>query len=79
LCALIAGMAAIDVDVRKELERVMSGQGASGQIASIGWHLREFAVVAARTMREQSMEHAALVVFGVGATVILLFMLRIRL
>ena len=79
LCALIAGMAAIDGDVRKELVHVMSGQGLSPQITSIVWRVRELAVVAARAMREQGMEHAALVIFGLAATVLVLFMLRIRL
>ena len=79
LCALIAGMAAIDGDVRKELARVMSGQGLSPQIASIGWRVREFADVAVRAMREQGMEHTALVIFGLAAAVLVLFMLRIRL
>ena len=78
LCALIAGMAAIDSNVRKELERVMSGQGPSPQIASIGWRVREYATLAAHVTKEQSMEHTVLVIFGVAATVIVLFMLRIR-
>jgi hypothetical protein len=79
LCALIAGMAAIDGDVRKELARVMTGEGLSPQIASILWRLREFADVAVRAMRELGVEHAALVIFGLAATVLVLFMLRIRL
>jgi hypothetical protein len=79
LCALIAGMAAIDTDVRKELTRVMLGEGLSPQIASIGWRLREFWIVGIHLLREQSVEHSVLVMFGLGATVILLFLLRIRL
>jgi len=79
LCALIAGMAAIDTDVRKELVHVISGQGLSPQIASNVWRLRELAGVAFRAMREQGMEHAVLVIFGLAAAVLVLFMLRIRL
>jgi len=79
LCALIAGMAAIDLDVRKEVARVLSGQGLLPQIASIAWRLREFAIAAVRAMKDLGMENAALVIFGLGATVIVLFMLRIRL
>jgi hypothetical protein len=79
LCGLIAGMALIDGNVREELARVMSGQGPSPEIASIGWRLREFAIFGARTMREQSMEHAALAIFGLAAAVLVMFMLRIRL
>ncbi len=79
LCALIAGMAAIDLDVRKEVARVLSGQGLLPQIASIAWRLREFATAAVRAMKDLGMENAALVIFGLGATVIVLFMLRIRL
>jgi hypothetical protein len=71
-------MAAINADVRQELERVISGQGPSTEIASIGWRVREYATIAAQLMREQSMEHAALVIFGLAATVLVLFMLRIR-
>jgi hypothetical protein len=79
LCALIAGMAAIDVDVRNELARLASGQGPSPAITSIGWHAREYAIDAVHLLREQSIEHSALVIFGLGATVIVLFLLRIRL
>ena len=79
LCALIAGMAAIDTDVRKELSRVMTGEGLSPQIASIAWRVREFAAVAVHAMREQGVEHSALVIFGLLASVLVMFMLRIRL
>ena len=79
LCALIAGMAAIDGNVRGELARIASGQGPSPEITSIGWHVREYAIVAAQVVREQSIENSALVIFGLGATVIVLFLLRIRL
>ena len=78
LCALIAGMAAIDSDVHRELARVMSGQ-ASPQIVSIGWRLREFATVAAHAMKAQGMENSVLVIFGLAAIVLVVFMLRIRL
>ena len=79
LCALIAGMAAIDADVRNELLRLASGQGPSPGLASIGWRLHEYATVATHVMREQGIEHSAMVMFGLGAMVILVFMLRIRL
>jgi hypothetical protein len=79
LCALIAGMAAIDTDVRKELVGIMSGRGRSSEIASIGWHVHDFAVVAFRAMKEQGMENAVMVGFGIAATVLVLFMLRTRL
>jgi hypothetical protein len=36
-------------------------------------------IFGARVMREQSMEHAALAIFGLAATVLVMFMLRIRL
>ena len=79
LCALIAGMAAIDTDVRKELARVMLGEGLSPQIASIGWRLREFWIIGIRAMRELGIENGALVIFGLAAAVLVMFMLRIRL
>jgi hypothetical protein len=79
LCALIAGMAAIDGNVRGELARLAAGKGPSPEITSIGWHVREYAIVAAHFLREQSIENSVLVIFGLGAMVILLFLLRIRL
>jgi hypothetical protein len=79
LCALVAGMAAIDGNVRQELARIASGQGPSPEITSIGWHAREYVVVAAHFLREQSIQNSALVIFGLGATVIVLFLLRLRL
>jgi hypothetical protein len=79
LCALVAGMAAIDADVRNELVRAASGQGPSPGIASIGWRLHDYTTAATHVMGELGIEHSALVMFGLGAMVILVFMLRIRL
>jgi hypothetical protein len=79
LCALIAGMAAINGNVREEIARVVSGEAPTPEMAAIDRSLHEFAIGAAHAIRDQSMDHAVLVIFGLGAAVIVLFMLRIRL
>ena len=74
--ALLVGLALIDERVRERLSRLFSSRAASGEIATAGARLQEMTEVLALAVRDQSIEQAPLVIFGLAAIVLLLFMLR---
>jgi hypothetical protein len=76
VCSLIAILAALDTRVRDQiLGRVGAGQPAV-QIANAESTVRNLASIVFSAARDQSIEHAPLVIFVLLATVLLLFMLR---
>ena len=76
LCALIGLLAAFDARVREQISlRVGAGQPAA-QVAHAEAAVRNLATVVFVAARDQSIEHAPLVIFVLAATVLLLFMLR---
>lgn len=76
LVALILMLAAFDGRVREQISlRIGSGR-ASAQVADAGAVVRNFTGVVADAVRDQSIEHAPLVIFVLAATVLVLFMLR---
>ncbi len=76
ITSLVIGLAAIDGRVREQLAWLMSGRGPSNEMVSAGSRLQGFLAVIAEAVRDQSMEHAALVIFALAALVLVLFMLR---
>jgi hypothetical protein len=74
--ALLVGLALIDERVRERLSRLYSSGAGSGEIATAGAQLRDMAEVLAAAVRDQSIDQAPLVIFGLAAIVLLLFMLR---
>jgi hypothetical protein len=76
LCALIALLATFDPRVREEIW-VRTGAGhPAAQVANAEATVRRLASEVAVAAREQSIEHAPLVIFVLLATVLVLFMLR---
>lgn len=76
LVALILMLAAFDGRVREQLSlRIGSGR-ASAQVVGAGAAVRDLTGVVADAVRDQSIEHAPLVIFVLAATVLVLFMLR---
>ena len=78
VCALLIGLAAIDDRVHDQVARVVARQGPTAEMASIGSRLEEVGVIVANAMRDQSLEHAPMVIFAVAALVLVLFLTRIR-
>ena len=76
LCALLIGLAVIDDRVRDQIARVFARQGPTPEMASVGSRLEEMAAIVAHAMRDQSIEHAPMVIFAVAAMVLVLFMTR---
>ena len=75
LAVLITILAAMDERMRKEVMLRVNGD-ASAQIASATATVNSLAAVVIDAVRDQSIEHAPLVIFVLLAGVLLLFMLR---
>jgi len=71
ICAVVVALAAIDTRVRDQVSAL-----ASGEFVTITERLRDFAFAVLQAVRDQSIEHAALTIFALGALVLLLFMMR---
>ena len=78
LCALLIGLAAIDDRVRDQVARVFARQGPTAEMASIGSRFEEMAVIVAHAMRDQSLEHAPMVISRWLPWAFVLFLTRIR-
>ena len=76
VCAVIVGLAAIDVRVRDQLSALLSGRGPSGELMTATARLQEIGLTILQAVRDQSIEHAALTIFALAALVIVMFMLR---
>jgi hypothetical protein len=74
LVALVLMLAAFDGRVREQISLRVSSP--SEQVAGAGVAVRDLASVVFDAVRDQSIEHAPLVIFVLAATVLLLFMLR---
>jgi hypothetical protein len=75
LTLLIVMLVAIDDRVREQITTRFHA-GPTAQISDLGSRLQDVAAIVAVAARNQSIEHAPLVVFVVAATVLTLFMLR---
>lgn len=76
VCALLVGLAAIDDRVRDQLVSAFARQGPTEEIATVGSRIEEIVTVLAHAVRDQSIEHAPMVIFALAAMVLLLFMTR---
>jgi hypothetical protein len=74
--ALVAGLALFDERVRVQIGHVVSGNPPTGQMVSMGERVQDFMAIAMQALRDQSIEHAPLVVFAVAAAVLVVFMTR---
>jgi hypothetical protein len=76
LCALLIGLAVIDDRVRNQMALAFTRRGPTEEIATAGSRLQELAMVVAQALRDQSIEHAPMVIFALAAMVLVLFMTR---
>lgn len=76
LIALILVLAAFDGRVREQISLRLGSGRASAQVIDAGVVVRDLTGVVADAVRDQSIEHAPLVIFVLAATVLVLFMLR---
>ena len=75
LVLLLLALVSLDDHVREQLS-LRFGRGASIELTTAGAEIRDFATVLLDAVRNQSIEHAPLMIFALAATVLVLFMLR---
>ena len=76
LCALLTGLAVIDVRVRDQIARAFTSRGPTEELTTVASHLNEIALIAAQAVTDQSIEHSPMVIFALAAMVLVLFMTR---
>jgi hypothetical protein len=76
LTVLLATLVLVDPRVRDQMTMRFGSQHASTEIVSVGTRAKEIAGVAIVALREQSLEHAPMMIFALAATVLVVFMLR---
>src|SRR3954470_164171 len=73
---LVVCLAMVDSRVRDQLYGLASGHAPTGELATMGERVHAATMTFALAARDQSIEHAALTVFALGAVVLLAFMMR---
>ncbi|HET9360930.1 MAG TPA: hypothetical protein VFO58_14360 [Vicinamibacterales bacterium] len=76
LVVLLVGLVSVDDRMRERLGAALSAPPNSAQIINAGDRIGEVSRVMFIALRDQSVEHAPLVIFAVAATVLVLFMVR---
>ena len=76
MVALVIGLCAIDNRVRGQVVRLLDGRGPSPEISSVNAQFQGFVFTVIQAIKDQSIEHAPLVIFGLAAMVLVLLMLR---
>jgi hypothetical protein len=76
LGVLIVGLVSVDERMRERLAAALSDPPSSAQLVHAGDRVRDVAAVLIMAAKDQSIEHAPLVIFGVAATILVLFMVR---
>ncbi len=77
LAVLLLTLVAVDDRVREQISQHLARASASTELIDAGSHVRDLASVVFEAARDQSIEHAPLVIFALVATVLVLFMLRL--
>lgn len=75
LAVLLLTLVAVDDRVREQVSLRLA-KPSSAELASAGERVRDLAAVVLEAARDQSLEHAPLMIFVLAATVLVLFMLR---
>ena len=77
LVILLLTLVAVDDRVREQISmRLFGGRMAQAELAHAGNQMTGIATVVYGAVREQSLEHAPLMLFVLAATVLTVFMLR---
>jgi hypothetical protein len=76
LLLLLVALVSIDERVRARVEGLVTTPPSSSEIAGVGAVYGNVSTLMYKAARDQSVEHAPMVIFAVAATVLVLFMLR---
>jgi hypothetical protein len=75
LAILLFALVSVDDRVREQVSLRLSAR-PSVELATAGAQVRDLTSVVFRAARDQSIDHAPLLIFSLAATVLVLFMLR---
>ena len=75
LAVLLLVLTAVDDRVREQISLRFSARPAA-ELANVGERVRDLTSVVVEVARDQSIEHAPLLIFVLAATVLVMFMLR---
>ena len=73
---LIVAIVSIDDRVRERVTDILNRPPSSAEIAGTGAQVVQVSLVVFKAARDQSVEHAPMVIFLVASAVLVLFMLR---
>ena len=73
---LVLALVLLDDRVRDQISAVVDPRHPGAALADLGHHANQIAAIVAVAARNQSIDHAPLVIFALAATVLVLFMLR---
>jgi hypothetical protein len=76
LLLFVGGLALIDGRVRRQLTAMFAGPGPTEELVAFHERLGELLFIALQAIRDQTIEHAPLVIFSLAAAVLMLFMMR---
>jgi len=76
LLVLAGGLAVIDERVRFTFTRMLEGGAPTGDVSQAASSLEDLTYLILNAIRDQSLEHAPLTLFAIGAMVLVLFMTR---
>ena len=73
---LLVALVSIDERVRERVERLVTTPPSSSEIVGVGAEIENVSTLVYKAARDQSVEHAPMVIFAVAAAVLVGFMLR---
>lgn len=73
---LVLALVLLDDRVRDQISAVVDPHHPGTALAEMGQRISQIAAIVAVAARNQSIDHAPLVIFALAATVLVLFMLR---
>jgi uncharacterized membrane protein len=76
LVLLLASLVSIDERVREHVTNMLTTPPVSAEIVGAGVRVEQVSALVLKAARDQSVEHAPMVIFAVVATVLVLIMLR---
>jgi hypothetical protein len=76
LALLLLALVSVDSRLREYATDVLTTPPSQGELARVGHQVENVSTVVYKAARDKSIEHSAMVIFGVAASVLLVFMLR---
>ena len=76
ISALVGGLALVDARVRAQLTTIFRSGAPTDEVRAFGEQVESLALVVMQAVKDQSLDHAPMVIFALAAIVLVLFMTR---